>query len=582
MAFITRLKNAIKAFFDSGLNKSNESVASSDSIPNCNNTTANNTIANEIAKEQSTQVQPTIQEQPIAVSQVSQVVNQTTQEHQEQQKKDLQTMLKEITLKGVALSELLTEDDFVIVGNNIDITKDGLLKLLNTIPKYDLTVELASGSASMLNDEKVIVKAIIKTEERKAEGFGMATLSEVLERRRLNPRAEHDALALAETRAVKRAIEWLLGTAVVNMAVKRLISQGSIKVEEETMKANITKVFDATPNPNFKGYGYYRYPKDTVRYVINNDVKNLNDITKEVKEVKPEPLEVKATIEENTEVSKTTQEVKTNQEVEQEVDMNTKEINEKIEKERQIDYASLYRRQLEEQFPDLYKDEEPDYSELDEPDEFEEEDDLEDEPIEIDEHDEPEDEVKNTQYSKPTMPSKPAIQQPKQPPTQPIQQPKQPQSTQPPKQPTQQYQQPTQTPKQPTQPPTQQPNYNKNNNYNYNNNYNKGYYNKGYNGYRGNGNGNGNGNGYYKLGEVSQEFLVREYTKRRRLDLKRIFDEYEIDNILMKATNWSQWVEVVKGRLEAILERELSENKPSELMRIITTEFPPFIEIEKV
>jgi len=129
----------------------------------------------------------------------------------------------------------LSREDFVVVGRNIDITREGLLKILNCVEEYEIQTEIVKSSS-----EEYIVKATVVVfangKKRVGTGHGHASISEVEERREGNPRILHDTLALAETRAIKRAIEFALGTDIVNDFVRKLFleeERGEEKKEEK-------------------------------------------------------------------------------------------------------------------------------------------------------------------------------------------------------------------------------------------------------------------------------------------------------------------------------------------------------------
>ncbi|MEN2997773.1 MAG: hypothetical protein ABDH28_01870 [Brevinematia bacterium] len=118
--------------------------------------------------------------------------------------------------------------DFVIVGGNVDISKDGLLKILNTIPSYNLDTEVVRYDSNIVIVKcKIVVRA--NGEERTGTGHGSCSKEEMANRE--SHRIGHDILAIAETRAIKRAIEHALGTVIVNSEVRRLISEGKLQAK---------------------------------------------------------------------------------------------------------------------------------------------------------------------------------------------------------------------------------------------------------------------------------------------------------------------------------------------------------------
>ncbi len=116
-----------------------------------------------------------------------------------------------------------SSEDFVSFRNRngefeVDITKSGILKILKAIPNYSLVTDIV-----IADENKVIVKATISAFSKVASGLGACSKSEI-ETKRKEIREFHDMLAIAETRAIKRAIDFLLGTEEINIAAKKFLN----------------------------------------------------------------------------------------------------------------------------------------------------------------------------------------------------------------------------------------------------------------------------------------------------------------------------------------------------------------------
>lgn len=118
-----------------------------------------------------------------------------------------------------AVLESITREDFAIIDGNIEPKRDLMLKLFEaTGLNYD--VDLLS--ATPYKDHVAItVKATLhhQKQNRTIEGLGACTTEET---RRSGSRAYHDAIARAETRAFKRAVEAAAGLPLINELILTL------------------------------------------------------------------------------------------------------------------------------------------------------------------------------------------------------------------------------------------------------------------------------------------------------------------------------------------------------------------------
>lgn len=118
-----------------------------------------------------------------------------------------------------AVIESISREDFAIIDGNIEPKRDLMLKLFEaTGLNYD--VDLLS--ATPYKDHIAItVKATLhhQKQNRTIEGLGACTTEET---KRSGSRAYHDAIARAETRAFKRAVEAAVGLPLINQIILKL------------------------------------------------------------------------------------------------------------------------------------------------------------------------------------------------------------------------------------------------------------------------------------------------------------------------------------------------------------------------
>lgn len=206
-----------------------------------------------------------------------------------------QGLMKAVANNETTVNVKLEKDDFVIVGQNVDITKDGIMKILNSIDEYQIDTQLIE-----LTNEKAIVKAIVEIPKRKASGLGVSTSDEVEKRRKENSRELHDMLALAETRAIKRAVEMAVGTAIINQMARELFGS-DFEVKEDNVerknedemisnfkKAN-SKIFNELYASGFEEFNNFKeFYNNSVKFVkelLENkeiDMKTIHNIKMKV------------------------------------------------------------------------------------------------------------------------------------------------------------------------------------------------------------------------------------------------------------------------------------------------------------
>jgi hypothetical protein len=119
------------------------------------------------------------------------------------------------------IGSVVKKEDFAIINGKIEPTRDLALKLFAVTKIDDYTCELQQ----VVNTEKetvYIVKATVSRQGKKAEGLGACSTAEIEGRKRGDSRSHHDALATAETRAYKRALEAVVGLPFINEIILKL------------------------------------------------------------------------------------------------------------------------------------------------------------------------------------------------------------------------------------------------------------------------------------------------------------------------------------------------------------------------
>jgi len=132
-------------------------------------------------------------------------------------------MAKEISLYEAVVKKALSvldRKDFASVNGKIEITRDGALKILSSLPvSYEITIV-----QSDITPERATVRVRLSLEfhktgiTRKTEGIGVC---EKWELEKSKNYSLHNLITKAETRAIKRAIETALG-GVINAVILQL------------------------------------------------------------------------------------------------------------------------------------------------------------------------------------------------------------------------------------------------------------------------------------------------------------------------------------------------------------------------
>ncbi|MEM2963738.1 MAG: hypothetical protein QXN01_04565, partial [Candidatus Anstonellales archaeon] len=117
------------------------------------------------------------------------------------------------------IGSVVKKEDFAVINGKIEPTRDLMLKLssIARVSKMDTHLEQV---VSKETNTVYIFKAVIVLNGKEYSGHGACDTGEIEGRK--SSRLEHDAMATAETRAIKRAFEAAIGLPFVNEIILKL------------------------------------------------------------------------------------------------------------------------------------------------------------------------------------------------------------------------------------------------------------------------------------------------------------------------------------------------------------------------
>jgi hypothetical protein len=133
------------------------------------------------------------------------------------------------------LAGIVQKDDFVNIGGKIEIKRDLALKLFSL---SKLSYEVSMLPARIIGDEMIYyakAKVFLNDSSRTIASLGSCTTKEIDCK---GGREHHDALARAETRAFKRALEMAVGLPVINQIIERVYSSNGNGSNSSGQKKN--------------------------------------------------------------------------------------------------------------------------------------------------------------------------------------------------------------------------------------------------------------------------------------------------------------------------------------------------------
>jgi len=167
------------------------------------------------------------------------------------------------------INSIVKREDFVVVNGKVEPTRDLMLKLSAVTKTSSIDTQLVNVTVKGI-ETIYIFKATITIGEKTASGHGACSTAEVTEKKGDNSRVEHDAMATAETRALKRAFEEAVGLPFINEIILKLFGCYEIKGEKkETPSISPSEFKDKMKNakalPHLKNI-WNKYSKNLLIY----------------------------------------------------------------------------------------------------------------------------------------------------------------------------------------------------------------------------------------------------------------------------------------------------------------------------
>lgn len=152
------------------------------------------------------------------------------------------------------MRDVVKETDFAVIHGNIEITRDLALKLFSRARlEYDAEPQVVEVGGDVV----AMVKAKVWRGDRHGVGLGACSVKEIAAKDADNVRGIHDALAIAETRAYKRALEMAIGLPFINDIIRRIFGGYNVKNakqnegEQRAKQVWIDKIRDVMMHQDF-------------------------------------------------------------------------------------------------------------------------------------------------------------------------------------------------------------------------------------------------------------------------------------------------------------------------------------------
>jgi hypothetical protein len=118
------------------------------------------------------------------------------------------------------IGSVVKKEDFAVINGKIEPTRDLMLKLSAVAKTKSIDTNLVNVTAKG-NDTIYVFKATVTIGNKSASAHGACSTAEITSKRK-DSRCEHDAMATAETRAIKRAFEEAVGLPFINEIILKL------------------------------------------------------------------------------------------------------------------------------------------------------------------------------------------------------------------------------------------------------------------------------------------------------------------------------------------------------------------------
>jgi hypothetical protein len=130
------------------------------------------------------------------------------------------------------INSVINKEDFVIINGKIEPTRNLMLKLATVTKTHSMDTTLVNVTIKG-QDTIYVFKAVVVIGNKTASGHGACSTAEVTTKRKGDSRVEHDAMATAETRALKRAFEEAVGLPFINEIILKLFGGYEKKGEKK-------------------------------------------------------------------------------------------------------------------------------------------------------------------------------------------------------------------------------------------------------------------------------------------------------------------------------------------------------------
>ena len=134
------------------------------------------------------------------------------------------------------LADIVSKDDFVRINGKVEIKRDLALKLFSL---SKLSYKVSMLPARVADDEMIYyvkAKVFLNDDSKTIASLGSCSTREIDCK---NGREHHDALARAETRAFKRALEMAVGLPFINQIIKKVYSSNGNGSKGSGQKNNV-------------------------------------------------------------------------------------------------------------------------------------------------------------------------------------------------------------------------------------------------------------------------------------------------------------------------------------------------------
>jgi hypothetical protein len=184
------------------------------------------------------------------------------------------------------IGNIVKKEDFAVIQGKIEPTRDLMLKLSTVTKTTSMDTSLVNVTVKG-NDTIYVFKAVVTLGHKTASGHGACSTEEITMKKKSDSRVEHDAMATAETRALKRAFEEAVGLPFINELILRLF--GGYETEKGEKKETpvispdefIDKMREAKAMPHLRNI-WSKYQSNLLTYA-QEDKERVIKVKEEMK-----------------------------------------------------------------------------------------------------------------------------------------------------------------------------------------------------------------------------------------------------------------------------------------------------------